>query len=63
MNRISLEGRSVIVAICVGQLGVALDATGGPQNESAWMAAFAVLAAGILLGPLALLWSRRETVQ
>jgi len=25
------------------------------------MAAFSVLAAGILLGPLALYWSRRET--
>lgn len=49
--------------MCVGQLGVALDATGGPQNASAWMAAFAVLAAGILLGPLALLWSRQETLE
>ena len=39
-------------------LGVALDAAGGPMNASAWTAAFAVLAAGILLGPLALLWSR-----
>ncbi|WP_283809316.1 hypothetical protein [Bradyrhizobium sp. LMTR 3] len=63
MNRISLEGRSVIVTMCVGQLGVALDVTGGPQDASARMAAFAVLAAGTLLGPLALLWSRRETVQ
>jgi predicted MFS family arabinose efflux permease len=44
-------------------LGVALDATGGPQSASAWMAAFSVLAAGVLLGPLALLWSRRETRQ
>ncbi|WP_198027955.1 hypothetical protein [Bradyrhizobium murdochi] len=63
MNRISLEGRSVIVAMCVGQFGVALDATGGPQDGSASMVAFAVLAAGIPLGPLALLWSRRGTVQ
>lgn len=39
-------------------VGMALDATGGPLNASAWMAAFAVLAAGILLGPLALFWSR-----
>ena len=31
--------------------------------QSAWMAAFSVLAAGILLGPLALYWSRRETPQ
>jgi len=44
-------------------VGVALDATGGPQNSSAWMAAFSVLAAGILLGPLALFWSRKETPQ
>jgi len=44
-------------------IGVALDATGGPQNSSAWMAAFSVLAAGILLGPLALFWSRKETPQ
>ena len=44
-------------------IGVALDATGGPQNSTAWMAAFSVLAAGILLGPLALFWSRKETPQ
>ena len=44
-------------------VGVALDAAGGPQSSSAWMAAFSVLAAGILLGPLALYWSRRETPQ
>jgi hypothetical protein len=42
---------------------MALDAAGGPQSASAWMAAFAVLAAGILLGPVALFWSRRETPQ
>jgi MFS family permease len=44
-------------------LGVALDAAGGPSSASAWTAAFAVLAAGILLGPVALYWSRRATVQ
>jgi predicted MFS family arabinose efflux permease len=44
-------------------LGVALDAAGGPSSPTAWTAAFAVLAAGILLGPLALYWSRRMTVQ
>ena len=44
-------------------LGVALDAAGGPQSSSAWMAAFSVLAAGIMLGPLALHWSRRKTPQ
>jgi predicted MFS family arabinose efflux permease len=42
-------------------VGVALDAAGGPLSSTAWMAAFSVLAAGILLGPLALYWSRRET--
>jgi MFS family permease len=44
-------------------VGVALDAAGGPLSPSAWMVAFSVLAAGILLGPLALVWSRRETPQ
>ena len=39
-------------------LGVALDLAGGPLNATGWMAAFSVLAAGILLGPLALYWSR-----
>ena len=43
-------------------VGIALDAAGGPLNASAWMAAFAVLAAGILLGPLALYWSRSQAV-
>jgi predicted MFS family arabinose efflux permease len=39
-------------------VGVALDAAGGPLSASAWMAAFSVLAAGILVGPVALYWSR-----
>ncbi|HEX2215469.1 MAG TPA: MFS transporter [Xanthobacteraceae bacterium] len=39
--------------------GVALDAAGGPMSASGWTAAFALLAASILLGPLALWWSRR----
>ena len=39
-------------------LGVALDAAGGPHSASAWTTAFVVLAGGILLGPLALYWSR-----
>ena len=42
-------------------IGVALDAAGGPLNPSAWMAAFSVLAAGIVVGPVALYWSRRMT--
>jgi predicted MFS family arabinose efflux permease len=39
-------------------VGVAIDAAGGPNSPSAWMAMFALLAAGILLGPPALIWSR-----
>jgi len=38
--------------------GVALDAAGGPTQPSAWLALFAVLACGVLLGPIALWWSR-----
>ena len=53
----------VLSALGAWALGVALDAAGGPSNASAWTAAFAVLAAGILLGPIALYWSRRVTVQ
>jgi predicted MFS family arabinose efflux permease len=45
-------------ALGAWSLGVALDAAGGPSSASAWTAAFAVLACGILLGPLALYWSR-----
>jgi predicted MFS family arabinose efflux permease len=40
--------------------GVALDAAGGPAKASAWLALFALLAAGVLLGPLALLWSKKK---
>lgn len=39
-------------------VGLALDAAGGPMSASGWLAAFCVLAAGIAVGPLALLWSR-----
>jgi MFS family permease len=39
--------------------GVALDAFGGSSTPSGWLAVFAVFAAGGLLGPLALWWSRR----
>jgi MFS family permease len=40
--------------------GVALDAAGGPTKPSAWSAVFAMLAVGILMGPLALWWSTRK---
>jgi MFS family permease len=38
--------------------GAALDLAGGPQSATGWLLAFIVLAAGIALGPLALLWAR-----
>src|SRR3954454_19388682 len=44
-------------------VGVALDAAGGPLNPSAWMAAFSVLAAGIVVGAVELYWSRRTMLQ
>ncbi|XSC46487.1 hypothetical protein ACF1BQ_012105 [Bradyrhizobium sp. RDT10] len=50
-------------ALGASAVGIALDAAGEPQSSTAWMAAFSVLAAGILLGPLALYWSRREMPQ
>ena len=40
-------------------MGVALDAAGGPASATGWQAAFALLAVGTLLGPLALFWSRK----
>ncbi len=42
-------------------VGVTLDAAGGQNEASAWLAAFVLLALGILLGPLALWWSRDKT--
>ena len=41
--------------------GVAIDAAGGADSARGWMAAFLVMGAGTLLGPLALWWSRRAT--
>jgi len=41
-------------------VGAALDAAGGPASASGWTAAFCLLAAGILTGPLFLWWSRRK---
>lgn len=52
-------GLSALGAWCVG---AALDLSGGPNVPSAWFAAFAVLAAGILIGPLALKWSRAAPI-
>ena len=44
-------------------VGIALDAGGGPTSVTGWLAGFLVMAAGVLLGPLALLWSRGSGVQ
>ena len=44
-------------------VGVALDAAGGPTSPAGWLTAFAVLAAGSLLGPLALWWSRKDAAR
>jgi predicted MFS family arabinose efflux permease len=49
-------------ALGAWSVGVALDAARGPLSPSAWTAAFSVLAAGILLGPVALYWSRMKQV-
>jgi predicted MFS family arabinose efflux permease len=43
--------------------GIALDAAGGPANPLGWLAVFTVFAAGVLLGPLALWWARRDLPQ
>ena len=40
-------------------VGAAIDAAGGATSANGWTAAFMVMGAGILLGPLALWWSRR----
>jgi predicted MFS family arabinose efflux permease len=42
-------------------VGLALDSYGGTQDPQAWMAAFGVLAAGVMLGPLALRLLRNST--
>lgn len=44
-------------------VGAALDAFGGPESVDGWRAGFAVLAAGVALGPLALRWSARPARQ
>src|SRR5215467_12557153 len=40
--------------------GVALDAAGGPEEPAGWLGLFALLAAGVLFGPVALRWSQRH---
>jgi predicted MFS family arabinose efflux permease len=46
-------------AVGAWAVGVALDAGGGAASPTGWLTAFAVLAAGSLLGPVALWWSRK----
>jgi predicted MFS family arabinose efflux permease len=41
-------------------VGVALDAAGGVDQPRAWALAYAVMAAGAVLGPVSLWWSRRR---
>ncbi len=38
--------------------GLALDAAGGPGRDRAWLVAFSLLSAVIVMGPVALWWSR-----
>jgi MFS family permease len=40
--------------------GIMLDVAGGPDSPAGWRAMFALLAFSILLGPVALWWSRRK---
>jgi len=40
-------------------VGAAIDTAGGAASDAGWTAAFMVMGAGVLLGPLALWWSRR----
>jgi predicted MFS family arabinose efflux permease len=44
-------------------VGITLDLAGGPGSASGWLAMFLLLAGSILLGPLALGWSRRSSNQ
>ena len=40
--------------------GIVLDAAGGPASASGWSAVFVLLGASVVLGPIALWWSRSE---
>jgi predicted MFS family arabinose efflux permease len=40
--------------------GITLDLAGGPESSSGWLATFGLLAGSILLGPIALWWSRSK---
>lgn len=64
----SLKGATMAMHTTVGfglsALGawgadIVLDLAGGPKTGSGWLAVFWLLAGSILLGPVALWWSRR----
>ena len=42
-------------------IGVALDAGGGMDTSTGWLTAFLVMAAGGLMGPVAIWWSQRRS--
>lgn len=44
-------------------VGATIDAAGGPQSSRAWLAAFVLMSMSILLGPIALLWSRARKMR
>ena len=54
----SHPSRGALPAAGAWGTGVALDLAGGRQSAAGWMLVFTVLAVGIAMGPLALLWAR-----
>jgi len=64
----SLKGATMAVHTTVGfglsavgawAAGFMLDLTGGSESDTGWFGMFCLLSASILMGPLALWWSRR----
>ncbi len=47
-------------AVAGWAVGVAIDVGGGPTSATGWTMGFALLAVGVLMGPLALLWARER---
>jgi hypothetical protein len=47
-------------AVGAWAIGVALDTGGGMASETGWLVAFLVMAAGGLMGPIAIWWSVRS---
>jgi hypothetical protein len=46
-------------AVGAWAVGVALDAGGGMHTSTGWLIAFLVMAAGGLMGPIAIWWASR----